>query len=84
MRYVSDLYAAMAEIYRICTHKAVVCILSPYAHSFPHASNPMFKQKFDEYTPRYFTGSFFQPPAGPLCPEIPDYPAPVPPFDSSN
>lgn len=81
MPYVSDLYAAMAEIYRICTHKAVVCILSPYAHSFPHASNPMFKQKFDEYTPRYFTGSFFQPPAGPLCPEIPDYPAPVPPFD---
>ncbi|WP_340022358.1 hypothetical protein MHI24_25525 [Paenibacillus sp. FSL K6-1096] len=81
MPYISDLYAAMAELHRISTHKAVVCILSPYAHSFPHASNPMFRQKFDEYTPRYFTGTFFQPSGSPLCPEIPDYPAPVPPFD---
>lgn len=81
MPYVNDLYAAMSEIYRISAHKAVVCILSPYAHSFPHASNPMFRQKFDEYTPRYFTGTFFQPSGSPLCPEVPDYPAPVPPFD---
>ena len=79
--YVSDLFAAMSEIYRISTHKAVVCILSPYAHSFPHVSNPMFKQKFDEYTPRYLTGSFFQPSRSPLSPEIPDYPASAPPFD---
>ncbi|MEK3834522.1 methyltransferase domain-containing protein [Paenibacillus sp. FSL R7-0128] len=81
MPYVNDLFAAMSEIYRISTHQAVVCILSPYAHSFPHASNPMFKQKFDEYTPRYFTGRFFQPYQSPLCPEIPDYPVPLPPFD---
>lgn len=79
--YMEDLYAVMSEIHRISIHKAIVCILAPYAHSFAHMSNPAFKQKFDEYTPRYFTGSFFQPPSGPVCPEIPDYPIPVPPFD---
>jgi hypothetical protein len=81
MPYVNDLFAALSEIHRISTHKAVVCILSPYAHSFPHISNPMFKQKFDEYTPRYLTGSFFQPSLSPISPEITDYPAPAPPFD---
>jgi len=79
--YIDDLSAVMSEIHRISTHKAIVCILAPYAHSFVHMSNPSFKQKFDEYTPRYFTGSFFQPPSGPVCPSIPDYPIPVPPFD---
>ncbi|WP_339316359.1 methyltransferase domain-containing protein [Paenibacillus sp. FSL R10-2734] len=79
--YMDDLFAVMSEIHRICIHKAVVCILAPYAHSFAHMSNPAFKQKFDEYTPRYLTGSFFQPPSGPVCPAISDYPIPVPPFD---
>ncbi|MEC0091999.1 class I SAM-dependent methyltransferase [Paenibacillus macquariensis] len=79
--YVSDLFAVMSEIQRICVHKAVVCILAPYTHSFYHMSNPTFKQKFDEYTPRYFTGQFFQPTQSPISPEIPDYPAPIPPFD---
>lgn len=59
--YMEDLYAVMSEIHRISIHKAIVCILAPYAHSFAHMSNPAFKQKFDEYTPRYFTGSFFSP-----------------------
>lgn len=79
--YMDDLFAVMSEIHRISIHKAIVCILAPYAHSFAHMSNPAFKQKFDEYTPRYLTGSFFQPPSGPVCPPIPDYPVPVPPFD---
>ncbi|OKQ00289.1 hypothetical protein [Paenibacillus sp. P46E] len=79
--YVDNLFAVMAEIYRISTHKAVICILAPYAHSFPHISNPLFKQKFDEYTPRHLTGSFFQPSSGAVSPEIPDYPVPAPPFD---
>ncbi|WP_310832399.1 methyltransferase domain-containing protein [Paenibacillus pedocola] len=79
--YVNDLIAVMAEIYRISTHKAVVCILAPYAHSYSHSSNPFFKQKFDEYTPRYLTASFFQPSCSPLSPVVPDYPVPPPPFD---
>lgn len=79
--YVNNLFAVMNEIYRISAHKAVVCILAPYAHSFPHISNPLFKQKFDEYTPRYFTSDFFQPASGTLSPPVPDYPVPDPPFD---
>ncbi|WP_379147357.1 hypothetical protein [Paenibacillus sp. sgz500992] len=79
--YVNNLFAVMKEIHRISIHKAVVCILAPYAHSFAHVSNPFFKQKFDEYTPRYFTNRFFQPSASPLSPVIPDYPVPSPPFD---
>lgn len=79
--YVNDLFTVMSEIHRICVHKAVVCILAPYSHSFYHMSNPSFKQKFDEYTPRYLTGNFFQPTQGHVSPDIPDYPAPVPPFD---
>ncbi|UQZ35852.1 hypothetical protein C2I18_21350 [Paenibacillus sp. PK3_47] len=79
--YVDNLFAVMNEIYRISTHKAVVCILAPYAHSFPHISNPLFKQKFDEYTPRYFTGEFYQPSCSTPSPPVPDYPVPVPPFD---
>lgn len=79
--YVNNLFAVMGEIYRISIHKAVICILAPYAHSFPHISNPLFKQKFDEYTPRYFTRDFYQPSCGTLSPPVPDYPVPAPPFD---
>ncbi|MFB6367284.1 hypothetical protein ACFCP7_25200 [Paenibacillus elgii] len=60
----------MAELYQLCVHKAVVCILAPYAHSFAHISNPLFKHKFDEYTPRYLTTSFFQPSQGAVCPYL--------------
>ncbi|WP_274649656.1 hypothetical protein [Paenibacillus humicola] len=79
--YVRDLFAVMADIYRMCTHKAVVCILAPFAHSFAHMSNPFFRQKFDLYTPRYFTPNFFQPPSGARCPELPGYDDHEPPFD---
>ncbi|WP_282942393.1 hypothetical protein [Paenibacillus sp. RC67] len=79
--YVNDLFGIMTEIYRLCTHKAVVCILAPYAHSFVHMSNPILKQKFDEFTPRYLTSSFFQPSQGARCPELLyDLDSP-PPFD---
>lgn len=79
--YVNDLLGIMSELYRICIHKAIVCILSPYAHHFRHMSNPYFKQKFDEHTPRYFTNHFHQPPASPLCPPVPSYTSNRVPFD---
>lgn len=80
--YVEDILAVMADIYRICIHKAIVCILAPYAHNFSHASNPYLKQKFDEYTPRYFTGHFYQPSQGAVCPELNAYVPDTPPsFD---
>ncbi|MDF2927104.1 MAG: hypothetical protein K0R57_6018 [Paenibacillaceae bacterium] len=59
--YIHDLSALMNEIHRVCIHKAVLCILAPYAHSFRHISNPLLKHKFDEHTPRYLTQHFFQP-----------------------
>ncbi|GAA3406376.1 hypothetical protein ACFFNY_23880 [Paenibacillus hodogayensis] len=79
--YVNDLFAVMKELHRVCVHKAVVCVLAPYAHSFVHMSNPLFKQKFDEHTPRYLTPHFFQPSHGPLCPVNAQYPEEPPAFD---
>ncbi|KWX88173.1 hypothetical protein AMQ83_08465, partial [Paenibacillus riograndensis] len=43
--YVNNLFTVMAEIYRISVHKAVICILAPYAHSFPPLSNPLSHRK---------------------------------------
>ncbi len=45
----------MDEIYRICRHKAVVCIVASYAHVNPHIVNPHYKQLFNERSPRYWT-----------------------------
>lgn len=79
--FVQDLNMVLSEIYRICMHKAVVCILAPYAHTYRHSSNPFLKHKFDEYTPRYLTRQFYQPQKGPPSPENPHYCHPDPPFD---
>lgn len=79
--YVDNLAEVLSEIYRVCTHGAIVCILAPYAHHFAHMSNPCFKHKFDEYTPRYLTRSFTQPPDGLAVPELREYPPPPPPYD---
>ena len=45
----------MDEIYRICRHKAVVCIVAPYAHVNSHIVNPHYRQLFNEHSPRYWT-----------------------------
>lgn len=80
--YVERWEDLMKEIYRVCIHKAVICILAPYAHSFRHMTNPRFRHKFDEHSPRYWTGHFFQPPLGPRCPQVPGYSEDLnPPFD---
>ncbi|MDR6553247.1 hypothetical protein [Paenibacillus qinlingensis] len=79
--FVTDLFTVMSELYRICRHKAIVCILAPYAHHFRHTSNPYLKQKFDEYTPRYLTNSFLQPAGSPICPPVPEYREHHSPFD---
>lgn len=55
LEHVDDLMAVMEELYRVCRHKAVVCILSPYAHTFLNAANPYHKHVFNEHTPRFFT-----------------------------
>lgn len=55
LQYVDDLGAVMEEIYRICRHRAVVCIIAPYAHVTSHMVNPQYKQLFNEHSPRYWT-----------------------------
>lgn len=80
--FVQNLFVLLGEIYRISMHKAVVCILAPYAHTYHHTSNPHIRHKFDEHTPRHLTPFFYQPPQGPVCPEFPHYESMVrPPFD---
>ncbi|ULL16006.1 hypothetical protein DVH26_17070 [Paenibacillus sp. H1-7] len=79
--YVDNLNGLLSELYRMCVHTAVVCILAPYAHSFAHMSNPGLKHKFDEYTPKYLTPAFFQPSQSPVCPELLYMPDAAPPFD---
>ncbi|UHA72374.1 class I SAM-dependent methyltransferase [Paenibacillus sp. 481] len=55
LSYVDDLIGTMKEMYRICTHKAIVCIIAPYAHTYHHIVNPYYKHWFNEYTPLFFT-----------------------------
>ncbi|UKS24266.1 hypothetical protein LOZ80_21850 [Paenibacillus sp. HWE-109] len=79
--YASDLFSIMSDLYRVSIHKAIICILAPYAHHYRHMSNPYLKQKFDEYTPRYLTNHFLQPPDSPICPPVPSYTGYSVPFD---
>jgi SAM-dependent methyltransferase len=79
--YVDDLFNVLADLYRLCVHKAVICILAPYAHNFNHISNPYLKQRFDESSPRYWTSYFYQPPHGPTSPELTVYAEHKPEFD---
>lgn len=55
LQYVVDLDTVMREIYRICKHTAIVCIIAPYAHVSAHMVNPRYKQYFNEHSPRYWT-----------------------------
>jgi SAM-dependent methyltransferase len=58
--YVADLMAVMREVYRICRHKALVCIVAPYAHTYVHAANPHYKTWFNEFTPLYLSHSLYK------------------------
>lgn len=55
LQYVSDLPFVMEEIYRVCKHKAIVCIVAPYAHVTSHIVHPLYRQPFNEHLPRYWT-----------------------------
>ncbi|MFC0213704.1 hypothetical protein ACFFK0_14765 [Paenibacillus chartarius] len=79
--YVANLPFVLSELYRLCADRAVVCIYAPFARHFRHLTNPYFRQRFDEYTPRYTTPTFYQPPDSPACPPIRYDDAPEPPCD---
>lgn len=53
LEHVENLHETMKEIYRICRHKAQVCIIAPYG--VESLTNPFHKQIFNEHTPRFWT-----------------------------
>ena len=55
LQYVDDLVQVMQDIYRICKHQAIICIVAPYAHATVHMANPQFKQFFNEHSPKFWT-----------------------------
>lgn len=55
LEHVNDIMKIMKEIYRICKHKALVCIVAPYYHTSLNLANPFHKVVFNEHTPRFFT-----------------------------
>ncbi len=81
LSYVDNLFSVLGDLYRLCAHKAVMCILAPYAHSFVHLTNPNVKQRFDESSPRYWTSHFHEPSHGTSCPPPSPYEGEEPPFD---
>jgi SAM-dependent methyltransferase len=61
LEHVDDLIFTMQEIYRVCKHKALVCIVAPYYHTSANMANPFHKQAFNEHSPRFFTTSSWTP-----------------------
>lgn len=57
LEYADDLPAVLKEIYRVCRHLAVVCILAPHSASSFHLADPGSKSRFNEFTPFYLTPS---------------------------
>jgi len=55
LEHTTDIIFTMQEIYRVCKHKAIVCIVAPYYHTSLNMANPYHKQIFNEHTPRFFT-----------------------------
>jgi SAM-dependent methyltransferase/chromosome segregation ATPase len=55
LEHLSDLMAAMREIYRICKHGAQVCIVAPYNEQKLNLANPYHICVFNEHTPRFWT-----------------------------
>ncbi|MCS7073098.1 MAG: class I SAM-dependent methyltransferase, partial [Bacteroidia bacterium] len=57
LEHVDDLMFVMSEIYRVCKHRAQVCIVAPYYQQTLNFANPYHKQVFNEHTPRFWTNS---------------------------
>lgn len=55
LEHAKDIMVTMEEIYRVCKHKAIVCIAAPYYSTSLNVANPYHKQVFNEHTARFFT-----------------------------
>ncbi|WP_052759549.1 class I SAM-dependent methyltransferase [Paenibacillus sp. DMB20] len=60
LEYCRDLTAVMREIYRICEHKALVCVVAPYSLAAFHLANPAMRTYFNEYTPFYICSKTYR------------------------
>lgn len=60
LEYCHDLTAVMREIYRVCAHKALVCIVAPYSLAAFHLANPAMRTYFNEYTPFYICSKAYR------------------------
>lgn len=61
LEHVDDVLFTMQEIYRVCKHKTLVCVVAPYYHTSLNMANPFHKQAFNEHSPRFFTTSNWTP-----------------------
>lgn len=61
LEHVSDLMFTMRELYRVCKHKAQICIVVPYYEQNLNLSNPYHHQVFNEHTPRFWTNFSWAP-----------------------
>ncbi|MCX7884028.1 MAG: methyltransferase domain-containing protein [Caloramator sp.] len=55
LEHLDNLDNIMKEIYRVCKHKALVCIVAPYSNTLLNMSNPYHKIVFNEHTFRFYT-----------------------------
>jgi hypothetical protein len=55
LEHVADIMFTMRELYRVCKHKAQICIVAPYYEQKLNLANPYHLQVFNEHTPRFWT-----------------------------
>lgn len=61
LEHVSDLIFTMRELYRVCKHKAQICIVAPYYEQKLNVANPYHLQVFNEHTPRFWSSCSWAP-----------------------
>lgn len=61
IEHCDDIMHTMKELYRVCKHKAIVCMTAPYYNTGVNLANPYHKQVLNEHTPRFFTTSDYTP-----------------------
>lgn len=61
LEHVADLMFTMKELYRVCKHKAQICIVVPYYEQKLNLANPYHLQVFNEHTPRFWSSCSWAP-----------------------
>ncbi|UHA72552.1 class I SAM-dependent methyltransferase [Paenibacillus sp. 481] len=61
LQYLNNAEHIVQEMYRVCKHGTVVCLVVPYAHVTSHITHPEYRQLFDEHSPRHWTKNSYTP-----------------------